>query len=134
MDNAYRHAMFEQLAEIDEDLRDIAANIAAEGYASRHIYRAAERNLQLLVEACIGIGKQLLKAQGKHVPNEAREVFVKLKSLGLEVDNVPWNKVIGMRNALVHDYLNFDRELVVEVITAGHYLALLEFAEKALQA
>ncbi len=133
MDNTYRHAMLEQLAEIDEDLRDIAANIAVEGHASRHIYRAAERNLQLLVEACIGIGKQLLKAQGKQVPSEAREVFVKLKSLGLEVDDVPWNKVIGMRNALVHDYLNLDRELVVEVITAGHYRTLLGFAEKALQ-
>lgn len=133
MDEAYRSAMQEQLAELEEDLQLLAQSMAEKGYADRHEYRAAERNLQLLVEACIGIGKRMLKARGKHVPNQAREVFAKLQALGLDTGNVPWNKVIGMRNALVHDYLNVDRELVLDVVTAGHYRTLLEFAGKVLQ-
>lgn len=133
MDEAYCSAMREQLAELDEDLQLLAKSMAEKGYADRHEYRAAERNLQLLVEACIGIGKRMLKSRGQHVPNQAREVFAKLQSLGLDTGDVSWNKVIGMRNALVHDYLNVDRGLVLDVVAAGHYQDLLAFAEKALR-
>lgn len=38
------------------------------------------------------------------VPLEARQVFEKLKAEGQDHSNIPWNTVIGMRNALVHDY------------------------------
>lgn len=51
-------------------------------------YRAAERNLQLLIETCIGIAKQSLKAEGLEVPSDARQSFAKLKSFGLDPTDV----------------------------------------------
>lgn len=132
MDNAYRLAMQEHIAELAEELQQIGGIIQQQGYMPTLIYRAAERNLQLLTEACIGIAKQTLKEKGLHVPTEARQAFEKLKAEGLDNSGIPWQQVIGMRNALVHDYLNLDRQRVAEVITSGKYTALIEFAKQAL--
>ncbi|MEN9464792.1 MAG: hypothetical protein RL217_973 [Pseudomonadota bacterium] len=105
MEQAYKIAMLQQLAELDEELTEIHQILIQEGYANRIIYRAIERNLQLLVEACIGLDKS----------------------------QIPWNKVIGMCNALVHDYLNLDRNRVLEIITQRHYASLLDFARALLK-
>ena len=124
MDNLYKSAMREQLRQLQEELLEIQTMLADKGYLSAIAYRAAERNLQLLVEACIGIAKQSLKAEGLEVPSDARQSFAKLKSLGLDPTDISWTKVVGMRNALVHDYFNLDPERISEVIANGHYLKL----------
>lgn len=128
MDEAYKAAMLEKVATIAEELEELDAALNAKGYLSSIEYRAAERNLQLIVEACIGITKQTLKAQGVVVPNEARQAFDKLKSLGQDNTDIPWTKVVGIRNALVHDYLNLDRQRIVAVVKQGFHQSLIEFA------
>lgn len=128
MDNAYKCAMREQLAQLKEELQEIRDQLDQQGYLGSIAYRAAERNLQLLVEACIGIAKQSLKANGLEVPSDARQAFSKLRSKGLDPTQIPWVKVVGMRNALVHDYLNLEPERIVDVIQQRHYLQLFEFA------
>ncbi len=45
-----------------------------------------------------------------------------------------WNKVIGMRNALVHDYLDIDEALIVGVLKNNTYVVIFEFAEQAVAA
>ena len=132
MDTAYKLAMKAQIAEIAEELAEIQALEAEQGYMPTMAYRAAERNLQLLVEACISIAKQTLKSLGKHTPPEARQVFAKLKAEGQDHSQIPWNQVVGMRNALVHDYLNIDRERIIDIIRQGHHLALIRFAQEKL--
>jgi uncharacterized protein YutE (UPF0331/DUF86 family) len=97
------------------------------------LHRAAERNLQLLTEACIGIAKQRLKSLGSVVPSDARKAFEKLRSLGYDDSDIPWNKVIGLRNALVHDYLNLDDAIVADIIRRKEYRQLLELAGKQLE-
>jgi uncharacterized protein YutE (UPF0331/DUF86 family) len=94
------------------------------------LYRAAERNLQLLTGACIGIAKQKLKALGGVVPSESRQAFAKLAAMGEDHSDTPWNKGIGLRNALMHDYLNLDPEIVTEVVREGPYERLLSFARE----
>ena len=133
MDTAYKLAMKAQITEIAEELAEIHALEAEQGYMPTMAYRAAERNLQLLVEACIGIAKQTLKSLGKHTPPEARQVFAKLKAEGQDHSQIPWNQVVGMRNALVHDCLNIDRERIIDIIRQGHHLALIRFAQEKLQ-
>jgi uncharacterized protein YutE (UPF0331/DUF86 family) len=132
MDDPYRFAMQEQIGELEEALAEIASLLQQQGAMTTLIYRATERNLQLLIETCIGIARQTLKAQGKQVPGEARQVFEKLKAEGLDNSNVPWSQVIGMRNALVHDYLNLDRERIADVVRNGNYRALIDFANAKL--
>jgi uncharacterized protein YutE (UPF0331/DUF86 family) len=132
MDNIYRIAMKAQIAELAEELDEVLAYLEREAVTSRMVYRSAERSLQLLTEACIGIAKQSLKGVGKEVPADARKAFSKLRMLGMDSTGADWNKIIGMRNALVHDYLNLDPDRVLEVIKNKHYQVLLDFAEARL--
>jgi uncharacterized protein YutE (UPF0331/DUF86 family) len=129
MDNIYRIAMKAQVAELAEELEEILMLLNGDTVVSRMVYRAAERSLQLLTEACIGIAKQSLKGLGKEVPADARKTFSKLRMLGLDPTGADWNRIIGMRNALVHDYLNLDPDRVLEVIRNKHYQILLDFAK-----
>jgi uncharacterized protein YutE (UPF0331/DUF86 family) len=132
MDSFYRDAMAEQVTGLEEELTDIR-QLLSSGEPSLLIYRATERSLQLLIEACIGIAKQTLKAKSKQVPSDARQVFIKLAALGLDKSDIDWNRIIGMRNALVHDYLNLDPKRVTAVIRDGQYLELLSFARSCLK-
>ena len=73
--------------------------------------------------------RDAIKAQ---VPSDARQAFSKLKSLGLDSTSADWNRIIGMRNALVHDYLNIEPDRVLDVIRLKHYEVLLDFAAERL--
>lgn len=125
--------MKNRLSELESDFSFIKQSMLDKSSLDVIAYRALERCVQLLIEACIGITKQTLKSQQMNVPSEAREAFNKLKSLGLDGSDIPWSKVVGMRNALVHDYLNLDKERIIEVITQNHYVSLLNFANQLLK-
>ena len=132
MEPEYVAAMREHVEQLAEELGELR-RLASEGNALPPLlYRAAERNLQLLTEACIGIAKQKLKALGLVVPSESRQAFAKLAAMGADHSGTPWNKVIGLRNALVHDYLNLDPQIVTTVVREGHYETLLAFAREHL--
>lgn len=133
MNDSYKIAMQAQLAEIEEELAEIKKLYQRQGYMPNMAYRATERNLQLLVEACIGIAKQTLKNLNKNVPTDTRQVFEKLKAEGQDHSNIPWNKVIGMRNALVHDYLNIERDRIISIISEDHHLPLIQFAKEKIR-
>ncbi|WP_458526446.1 type VII toxin-antitoxin system HepT family RNase toxin [Onishia taeanensis] len=133
METEYVQAMREHLATIAEELELLYQAEHQPGGLNALLYRAAERNLQLLTEACIGIAKQRLKSLAMVVPSDARQAFQKLQSQGHDSSQTPWNKVIGLRNALVHDYLNLDAEIVKGIIRNRDYRSLLAFAEEQLQ-
>ncbi len=134
METEYIHAMREHLAVLAEELDQLHQLTAEANGLSPLLRRAAERNLQLLTEACIGIAKQRLKSLGAVAPSDARQSFAKLHSLGHDASGIPWNKVIGLRNALVHDYLNLDARIIDNIIRQREYQSLIGFAEAQLQA
>nr|WP_084173720.1 DUF86 domain-containing protein [Halomonas sp. IOP_31] len=125
--------MREHLATLAEELEQLHQAASTPEGLNALLYRAAERNLQLLTEACIGIAKQRLKSLGVVVPSDARQAFSKLQSLNHDRSGTPWNKIIGLRNALVHDYLNLDAEIVKAIIRQRDYRSLLDFAERQLR-
>ena len=73
-------------------------------------YRAAERILQVSIEASIGVAKHWAKTLAGHTPQDAYQAFEFLVLRGeLCPDTlICWSKLIGLRIALVHDYLNID--------------------------
>jgi uncharacterized protein YutE (UPF0331/DUF86 family) len=132
MSQDYLIAIKQHCAECLEDLNELS-NTAKTQVLNRMERRAAERSLQVLIEACIGLAKRWLNAEQKSLPLDAYESFSKLAQLQKIslADLTQWRKVIEMRNALVHDYLTIDIELLHSVLTTQAYLFLSAFIENA---
>ena len=132
MSQDYLIAIKQHCAECLDDLNELS-NTAKTQVLNRMERRAAERSLQVLIEACIGLAKRWLNAEQKTLPLDAYESFSKLAQLQKIslTDLTQWRKVIGMRNALVHDYLTIDIELLHSVLTSQAYLFLSAFIENA---
>lgn len=125
----YLHELNQQVDGYIFDLNELAEQ---EVFKNRDYY-AVERLLQVLVEACIGISKHWLKLLKKSVPNDAYKTFELLVQFNLlpESDLTTWRKIVGLRNALVHDYLNLDRRIVLSVLREKHYLQWNDFIKYA---
>jgi len=94
---------------------------------------AAERLIQVLIEACIGIAKQWVKHKGLGIAQDAKRAFVLLEqNAQWSSKDLDWRRIIGMRNALVHDYLNIDAHVILDVIHKRRYKELVKFAEHGL--
>lgn len=84
---------------------------------------ASERSLQVIVEAAIGCSKHYLKSQHKPVPSEARANIERIYEL-LAITDPDINDMrgaIGMRNAIIHDYLNLDWDKIKTVLIQKKY-------------
>lgn len=101
---------------------------AAERLDNGQTLNALEENgvlhsLQVLTENAIGKAKHTLKALGQPVPVSAYDAF---KALSLQehmqaADLASWNAVIGLRNQIVHDYLNLDMSVVLALVKARRH-------------
>ncbi|WP_198246774.1 type VII toxin-antitoxin system HepT family RNase toxin [methane-oxidizing endosymbiont of Gigantopelta aegis] len=127
--DSYVEAIQQHINESVEDL-DTLYTILQERTWTRVERKGAERLLQILVEACIGVSRHWLKKQHKVIPADAYAVFEKLMELQLipADDAQEWQRIIGMRNAIVHDYLNLDEKVIKAIVVNKMYLKLQSFA------
>jgi uncharacterized protein with HEPN domain len=61
----------------------------------RLIYDATRRNLELLGEAA------------HHIPEEVRA----------RTPDIPWRRIVGVRNILIHGYLGIDNDIIWDIVT-----------------
>ena len=85
--------------------------------------------LQVLIENAIGKAKQLLKAHNQSVPVSAYDAFTALANCGLlaQIDVAAWNAVVGLRNRIVHGYMNIDMGQVIAMVLAGRDQFIVDF-------
>ncbi len=107
MFNAYSASMQDHIQQLVSQL-DQLASIDRSLNQSESL--AAERLLQVLIEACIGISKHWVKQQGLGIASDANRAFILLDQSGQWTNKeLDWRKIIGLRNALVHGYLSIDQ-------------------------
>lgn len=75
-------------------------------------------SFQILIENAIGKAKHLLKASGRAVPVSAYDAFAVFEQQGeISAEAMQqWNSTIGLRNRIVHDYMNIDMQFIYELI------------------
>ena len=85
--------------------------------------------LQVLIENAIGKSKHLLKYMGVPVPVSAYDAFASIEQSGIISleELTQWNSAIGLRNRIVHDYMNIDINFVYEYIIANQHHFLGDF-------
>ena len=86
---------------------------------------SAERLIQLIVECATDINNHVVVAKGRRPPEDYRSSFVHAAEVGLITVKLA-QKIqgsAGMRNILVHEYLEIDNKLVFKTIPLAlrHY-------------
>ena len=91
--------------------------------------------LQILIENAIGKAKQWLKVSGQPVPISGYDAFSALANSALiaPADLPAWNAIIGLRNRLVHDYMNIDMDQVTALLTTDKDQFVVQFLLKEFQ-
>jgi len=79
---------------------------------------SAERNLHKIIEAIIDVGKMIIAEKKFREPANNREVFQILEEKGIfPQEFIPLlDKMIGMRNVIVHAYDRIDDSIVFGVL------------------
>jgi uncharacterized protein YutE (UPF0331/DUF86 family) len=110
-------------------LAEARERVLAGGSLSRLEQNGVLHALQVLVENAIGKAKHLIKAAGEPVPVSAYDSFRALaRILGLSSQELEqWNAIIGLRNRIVHDYMNLDMRRVLQVVESGGYAFVVDF-------
>ena len=93
---------------------------------------ATERSLQVIVETAIGCSRHYLKARNRPVQAEARatveRVYELLSIVDPDINNM--RGAIGMRNAIIHDYLNLDWGKIEIILKQKKYLLIEKYMLK----
>ena len=131
--SAYLLAATEHLNQCEEDLRALREILQARSL-QRLEQHAAERTLQVLIEAAIGLAKHWVKKETGFSSSDAYSAFENLSNRGLIAESSGWRKTVGLRNVLVHDYLNVDAQIVRDVISHQYYEEILSFGRQAIKA
>jgi uncharacterized protein YutE (UPF0331/DUF86 family) len=81
---------------------------------------AAERLLQVAIEAMLDTGNHVIAVKGWEAPQQYRDIFVILGRHGvLQEDQIEkYTKMAGLRNRLVHLYDDIDADLLFEYISS----------------
>jgi uncharacterized protein YutE (UPF0331/DUF86 family) len=119
---AYVYALSEQLAQHQDSLASISELISQRPLS--FIERTAtERSLQIVIEAAIGASKHYLKSVNKPMPAEARASIERVYELEAitEPKIEEMRGAVGMRNAIIHDYLNLDWNKLEAVLKEKKY-------------
>lgn len=122
----------EQNALLEEAKRRILANAPLTRLEQGGVLHA----LQVLVENAIGKSKHLLKLSGEPVPVSAYDAFASLEwRCDISSQELQqWNAAIGLRNRIVHEYMNVDMEVVYELIVNDRHQFIAAFLRKPILA
>ena len=122
-----------QLARYQSDILADARNKLILGDTlSRLEHNGVLHALQVLIENAIGKAKHLLKAAGQDIPVSAYDAFVLLADIGqIPREQVSdWNRAVGLRNRIVHDYMNIRMDVVLDLVRNEQYSFIADFLLK----
>ena len=90
--------------------------------------------LQVLTENAIGKAKVWIKQRQLPVPVSAYDAFAQLQREKIIDDEAlrNWTAAIGLRNRIVHDYLNVDMSIIESLVKERTYQLQVQFLLKTI--
>lgn len=120
-----------QTAEAEKEVLDLLhAKVVQNGVLDKIEIRAARASMQILIENAIGKARRVLKHYNcPLVPSRARDALVIMFETGLLGDAMYQSLMgaVGFRNAMIHDYMNFDEKVLLGILGDKKYLVVHEF-------
>jgi len=110
-----------------DKLEPIAGHTFEEYLSDFYLKASAERMIQLIVECASDINNHVVVEMGQRPPEDYASSFIKASEAGLLTNELA-NKLKGsggMRNILVHEYIDIDDEKVYKALS----IALSDFKE-----
>lgn len=116
-----QNAIRQRLEEIQRRrsfLEDFVGDLFEEFAADPSYYELALRHIQIAIQACLDIAKHIVAAKSFERPKKLKEVFLILGKQKIISENLAekFSEATGMRNILVHSYLDVDLKRVHKVI------------------
>lgn len=120
-----------QTAETEKEVLDLLHEKVAQTDALDKIeIRAARASMQIIIENAIGKARRTLKHYNcPLVPSRARDALVIMYDAGLLSDEMYQSLMaaVGFRNAMIHDYMNFDENVLLGILRDKKYLDIHDF-------
>jgi uncharacterized protein YutE (UPF0331/DUF86 family) len=119
-------------ARLDLVLSEARRRLVEAGKLSPLEFGGVLHTIQVLVENAIGKAKQLVKASQGVTPVDAYSAFEALADSAemTASDLAAWRMAVGMRNRIVHDYLNIDESVVYELLETDAYRFVVDFLKR----
>ena len=115
------------IAKIEKDILD---RLSMKDELSDIEIRAAKNFLQVLIENSIGKAKKTLKHYYcPMIPKSGRDAFSFMYEIGLIDDELYKSllSAVGFKNALIHDYMNFDDNILLRLLQEKRYKTIFDF-------
>jgi len=114
-------ARLDKLDEYGKILKELQKASRSEFITDYHLYRLAERYLQLSIECLLDIGRLIITGLGLRKPDRHQDIVEILWEAGVISSDLAsrLQGIAGFRNILVHDYLKINRNLVYENLQKG---------------
>jgi len=124
-----RELLAARIARIRDELRRLARleRLSREQFLASPVEQhAVERELEVVIGACLDIGHHVIAREGLRRPNDYRDVFGILREAGFINRDLGsrLEDMASFRNRLVHGYLDLDPDRVYEI--ARHELGDVE--------
>jgi uncharacterized protein with HEPN domain len=88
--------LFEDIIDSIKKIEEYTADLSSNDFEENNLITdAVVRNIEIIGEA------------SKNIPNEIQNLF----------KDIPWQKLRGIRNRIVHDYFDVDRTIIWHIVT-----------------
>lgn len=118
---------------IAQEEREILDEMSDKSSWSKIEIRAVKNSMQVIIENSIGKAKRTLKQYNcPIIPQRGSDAFEFMYETGLIDDDTyaTMKSAIGLRNAMIHDYMNFNDSILFNVVKGKKYLSIINFLEE----
>ncbi len=116
--------------EIAEEEKEILDEMSQKEVWSKVEIRAVKNSMQVIVENAIGKAKRILKHYNCPViAQKGSDAFSFMYEMGL-IDDTTYatmRSATGLRNAMIHDYMNFNDDILMQVVKTKKYVQVTSF-------